>query len=325
MIKPSLYSNEDYENEKKQPSLNYRPLVYVCSPYAGDIEANIENARKYSRFVVDMGCIPVTPHLLYPQFLDDAVAEERNLGMFFGYVLMDKCREIWVFGETISSGMAAEISRARLKGYQIRYFTSDLTETSNNFADEIKAIQTNYKGYLFRSRLEARWAVFFDACGIDWEYEPEGYDLGDGLMYLPDFLLHDVAGRAKGDLYVEVKGKMSDIDAMKIRKFSQTENRTEYGYEKSETAVLVVGTIPPGDISDITEKVILEASADDGYPHKFSFETIDGEPVAAHPGINKDGKFEVFTDLENRDEEKTELAFRYARQARFEYGETPKF
>ena len=43
----------------------------------------------------------------------------------------------------------------------------------------MKVIQTEYKGYLFRSRLEARWAVFFDACGVDWEYEPEGYDLGN--------------------------------------------------------------------------------------------------------------------------------------------------
>ena len=71
----------------------------------------------------------------------------------------------------------------------------------------MKAIQTQYKGYLFRSRLEARWAVFFDACGIDFEYEPEGYDLGNGLMYLPDFLLHGVDGRGGGDLYVEVKGQ----------------------------------------------------------------------------------------------------------------------
>jgi len=51
----------------------------------------------------------------------------------------------------------------------------------------IKAIETKYKGYRFRSRLEARWAVFFDALGIAWEYEPEGYDLGDGVWYLPDF------------------------------------------------------------------------------------------------------------------------------------------
>ena len=75
----------------------------------------------------------------------------------------------------------------------------------------LKAINTEYKGYRFRSRLEARWAVFFDACGVEWEYEPEGYDLGDGIYYLPDFLLHDVAGRAGGDLYVEVKGNMSSI------------------------------------------------------------------------------------------------------------------
>lgn len=60
----------------------------------------------------------------------------------------------------------------------------------------IKAIPTEYKGYRFRSRLEARWAVFFDACGVEWEYEPEGYDLGNGLYYLPDFLLHGVQGRA---------------------------------------------------------------------------------------------------------------------------------
>ena len=40
--------------------------------------------------------------------------------------------------------------------------------------------------------MEVRWAVFFDACGVDWEYEPEGYDLGNGLYYLPDFLLHGV-------------------------------------------------------------------------------------------------------------------------------------
>lgn len=51
----------------------------------------------------------------------------------------------------------------------------------------MKAIETKYKGYRFRSRLEARWAVFFDALGIKWEYEPEGFDLGGGCHYLPDF------------------------------------------------------------------------------------------------------------------------------------------
>lgn len=41
----------------------------------------------------------------------------------------------------------------------------------------LKAIKTEYKGYLFKSRLDARWAVFLDALGADWEYEPERYDL----------------------------------------------------------------------------------------------------------------------------------------------------
>ena len=53
----------------------------------------------------------------------------------------------------------------------------------------IKAIETSYNGYRFRSRLEARWAVFFDAMGIQYEYEPEGFELGIHGRYLPDFFL----------------------------------------------------------------------------------------------------------------------------------------
>lgn len=64
----------------------------------------------------------------------------------------------------------------------------------------IKAIETSYKGYRFRSRLEARWAVFFDSLGVKWEYEREGYRLPSGL-YLPDFGLPHV------ESWVEIKGK----------------------------------------------------------------------------------------------------------------------
>jgi hypothetical protein len=53
-------------------------------------------------------------------------------------------------------------------------------------APAIQPIPTRYQGYHFRSRLEARWAVFFDTLGLRWEYEPEGFDLG-GVLYLPDF------------------------------------------------------------------------------------------------------------------------------------------
>ena len=64
---------------------------------------------------------------------------------------------------------------------------------------EIKAIETVYNGYKFRSRLEARWAVFFDAAGIKYEYEPQGFELSDGTKYLPDFYLPEY------DWFVEVK------------------------------------------------------------------------------------------------------------------------
>lgn len=55
----------------------------------------------------------------------------------------------------------------------------------------IKAIETRYRGYRFRSRLEARWAVYFDALGLKWEYEKEGFIFGK-RKYLPDFWLNDV-------------------------------------------------------------------------------------------------------------------------------------
>jgi len=71
----------------------------------------------------------------------------------------------------------------------------------------IKAIETLYKGYRFRSRIEAKWAVFFDALsGVKWEYEKEGYILEDGTCYLPDFwipVLHDYDGEG---CFVEIKG-----------------------------------------------------------------------------------------------------------------------
>ena len=64
----------------------------------------------------------------------------------------------------------------------------------------LKPIETEYKGYRFRSRTEARWAVFFDSLGLRYEYEKEGYDLDEAGWYLPDFWL------PKQKCWVEVKG-----------------------------------------------------------------------------------------------------------------------
>ena len=70
----------------------------------------------------------------------------------------------------------------------------------------VKPIETHYDGYKFRSRLEARWAVFFNALGIKYEYELEGYDLGEAGWYLPDFYLKNVGlrGQEQG-LWAEIK------------------------------------------------------------------------------------------------------------------------
>jgi hypothetical protein len=69
--------------------------------------------------------------LLFPQFLNDDDPEERRLGLFFGNAIMSKCSEVWVFGNRISSGMAAEIRRARWKNYRLRYFTDDFKEVQD--------------------------------------------------------------------------------------------------------------------------------------------------------------------------------------------------
>jgi len=66
----------------------------------------------------------------------------------------------------------------------------------------MKAIETIWKGYRFRSRLEARWAIFFEHLGMTWEYEPEGFHLSNGQKYLPDFRL---ITRNDISVWVEIK------------------------------------------------------------------------------------------------------------------------
>lgn len=104
----------------------YRPLVYICSPYAKDVEKNTFRARAFSRFAVEKKYIPIAPHLLCPQYLNEET--ERWLGLKMGIVFMGKCEEIWVFGDVVSEGMAAEIDKAKRMRKKIRYFTDDLQE-----------------------------------------------------------------------------------------------------------------------------------------------------------------------------------------------------
>lgn len=93
----------------------------------------------------------------------------------------------------------------------------------------VKPIETRYKGYCFRSRLEARWAVFFDSLGIKYEYELEGYTLPSGAGYLPDFFLPDLG------LHVEIKPseKVAYHDLNKV---------VEFSLQGDHALLLIIGT-----------------------------------------------------------------------------------
>ena len=117
------------EREARQAHA-FRPMVYICSPLSGSIAANQRSARRYCRFAVDGGYIPLAPHLYFPQFMDDGSGAERDLALFMDIVLLSKCSELWVFGERISQGMSIEIEKAKRKGQPIRWFTADCKEVS---------------------------------------------------------------------------------------------------------------------------------------------------------------------------------------------------
>ena len=106
----------------------HRPLVYIASPYAGETEDNISRAKGYCRFAVSKGVIPLAPHLLYPQFMDDDDEDQRILGLRFAIALLCRCDELWVFGEKVSAGMAKEIEKAEKRGMRIRRFNSKCEE-----------------------------------------------------------------------------------------------------------------------------------------------------------------------------------------------------
>lgn len=198
---------------------------------------------------------------------------------------------------------------------------------------DYKAIETYYNGYRFRSRLEARWAVFFDALGIKYEYEPEGFDLGDGIYYLPDFLIHNIVPRyAQGDyftdIYVEVKGIPNATDAEKIARFSKIH------------PIWVVGNIPDPDryVDSCNEqreefcRKVCKGEYD--FIHHCVFcpydhGTIDGDDCFEFSLAYDYGTLSFHGADSNYDfgrkDPKIVAAFRKARQARFEHGEKPIF
>lgn len=107
-----------------------RPLTYICSPYSGDVQANTVLARQFCGFAVAAGQIPLAPHLLFPQFMNEADPDERELAMCFNKVLLGKCEAVWVYTGRVSKGMRAEIEWARDLELPIRYFNVDFQEVT---------------------------------------------------------------------------------------------------------------------------------------------------------------------------------------------------
>lgn len=130
-VDPTAYiALQDILQEERVKRLHYMPLIYICSPYNGDIEENTENARRYCAYALSQGMLPIAPHLLFPQFMGDETDETRELALHMGLILLTRCRELWFFGDTISEGMKREISRARWRNMVIRHFSTAFEEVN---------------------------------------------------------------------------------------------------------------------------------------------------------------------------------------------------
>lgn len=187
---------------------------------------------------------------------------------------------------------------------------------------ELKAIPTYYNGYYFRSRLEARWAVFFDSLGIKYDYEPEGLDLGDGLYYLPDFYLPE------SKQFFEVKGILEEFDAEKIRRVIESGHSLTIG--KSNGAFIACDNWCQNGFSP--------AFGNDSWLcrckecGKYWFMGCEGSYECQCCGeYSGDGHFDIVmeycksTGQNGVTYESGDLsAWDVAKQARFEHGETPQ-
>lgn len=113
----------------------------------------------------------------------------------------------------------------------------------------ITAIETRYAGCRFRSRLEARWAVFFDHLKIKWEYEPQGYRVGpDKRPYLPDFRLPEFGA------FVEVKGDPERLDVGLLASATMADRETYF--------MIILGDIPRYEAGAIPLHTILAPAWD---------------------------------------------------------------
>jgi hypothetical protein len=183
----------------------------------------------------------------------------------------------------------------------------------------IKAIETVYDGYKFRSRLEARWAVFFNELGIEWEYEKEGYELGNGERYLPDFWL------PIQKIWVEIKGEQPSQEYL---------NKMERFKDSSGKAIVIFsglfkywGLMYAWDLCDSGggswEDQVLPYIFDDG---EFGFICRDDSRVNGDRTIYATSTFEHEINIVKYEQHHNsniilKNAYFKAKQARFEHGE----
>lgn len=185
----------------------------------------------------------------------------------------------------------------------------------------IKPIETVYNGYRFRSRLEARWAVFFDAAGIEYYYEPEGVRLSDGTLYLPDFYL------PKSHQWFEVKGVMGEGDKHKIEQFIRDANvSVAIGYPDMTFQACDKWWDGEYQLADKDSSVLVRCRECGG----LWFMGNEGSYVCQCCG-EYDGNGHLVESIDGNGNDKwygsssvLESARLKAKQARFEYGDTPE-
>ncbi len=103
-----------------------KELVYVCSPLGAPtkegVQENMQKAKEYMKLVSEkMHCRAIAPHAILPEYLDDSIPKERDLGLKFGFDLLKICKSIVVCGDVISSGMKSEIEFAKRLGIDVLY------------------------------------------------------------------------------------------------------------------------------------------------------------------------------------------------------------
>jgi hypothetical protein len=116
-----------------------KKLVYIASPYAGDVEKNTAFAAQACRFCIARGHVPIAPHLLYTRILDDSDPAQREIGLDLGRRVLSRCDELWVCGDRISSGMAAETAEAVNLGIPVKRIKATQIHKGSEMPEDMRA------------------------------------------------------------------------------------------------------------------------------------------------------------------------------------------